>query len=246
MIKIGSIVSNRVILAMTHKFVLAQCIEESPEPFTVWRLYDDMSGVHSGSYFKDKMDAEWEFCSLAFPWFQDNVNIQDDEETAPEGQAQGQLSLGWELTIKSAFETILSRILVSESFKLSKMEKIELVENLLDMDELIQKPWGKIFYAVLKDFRFKQYNFIDLNGSQGISQAMEQINQAKNSCERKVSTEGKGQEQSAEIKYINPLKFEKFIERMYAHFQHRLCKNAKLPKIKDEPISILIEKYLDE
>ena len=91
MLKIGSIISNRVILAMTHKFVLAQCVEESPEPFTVWRLYDDMSGVHSGSYFKNKMDAEWEFCSLAFPWFQDNVNIQDpDEETASEGQAQGQ------------------------------------------------------------------------------------------------------------------------------------------------------------
>lgn len=131
MLKIGSIISNRVILAMTHKFVLAQCIEESPEPFTVWRLYDDMSGVHSGSYFKDKMDAEWEFCSQAFPWFQDNVIIQDpDEKTAPEGQAQEQA-------------------------------KIDYISN----------------------------------GSQGISQAMEQINQAKNSCERKVSTEGKAQEQ---------------------------------------------------
>ena len=96
MLRIGSIISNRVILAMTHKFVLAKCVEESPEPFTVWRLYDDMSGVHSGSYFKDKMDAEWEFCSLAFPWFQDNVIISDpDEETAPEGQAQGQVKIDY-------------------------------------------------------------------------------------------------------------------------------------------------------
>lgn len=90
MLKIGNIIANRKIIAITNQFVLAECIEDSPEPYTVWRLDYDMNGVHSGRYFKEKMDAEWEFCSLVFPWFQDNVVISDPNENAFEGQAQEQ------------------------------------------------------------------------------------------------------------------------------------------------------------
>ena len=77
---------------MTDKFVLAECTEESPEPFTVWRLDQDGNGVHSGKYYLNKQDAEWEFCSLAFDWFQDNVaiNFIDEKEPASEVEAPEQ------------------------------------------------------------------------------------------------------------------------------------------------------------
>ena len=38
-------------------------------------------GVHTGRYFSNQMDAEWEFASLAFSWFQDNVSINFTAET---------------------------------------------------------------------------------------------------------------------------------------------------------------------
>ena len=42
---------------------------------------NNQKGVHTGRYFSNQMDAEWEFASLAFSWFQDNVSINFTAET---------------------------------------------------------------------------------------------------------------------------------------------------------------------
>ena len=122
MIKIGHIIANRKILAMTDKFVLAECTEESPEPFTVWRIDPDGNGVHSGKYFLGKQDAEWEFCSLVFDWFQDNVaiNLIDEKEPASEVEAPEQVA---EINIDKELKRLL-KILLDQSQECTNMSEL--------------------------------------------------------------------------------------------------------------------------
>ena len=81
MVNIGTQVFGYVVIAMANDCVLAES-KTAPDPFVVWEITADRESVHNGSYYAERFDAEWEFCSKVFSWFQDNVNITfDDEET---------------------------------------------------------------------------------------------------------------------------------------------------------------------
>ncbi len=83
MIQIGTVISGFKIYGICGEHCIAESIPHREiEPFVVWTIDSDGNGVHTGRYFSDRMDAEWEFASLAFPWFQDNVNINFKAETA--------------------------------------------------------------------------------------------------------------------------------------------------------------------
>lgn len=86
-VTIGTVIANRKIYALTEKYCIAECIIESPEPYVVWHIDEDRKGVWGGKYFEERMDAEWEFCSRSFEWFQDNVNIEFEEEKKSQHEA---------------------------------------------------------------------------------------------------------------------------------------------------------------
>lgn len=81
MIVIGTVIEGYKIYGMCGRYCIAVSTT-APSPYAVWNISDDWSDVYNGRYFNDQMDAEWEFASLCFPWFQDNVNINyiEDEE----------------------------------------------------------------------------------------------------------------------------------------------------------------------
>ena len=90
MINIGSLISNYVVVAVAGSYVLA-ANGAAPSPYAVWTLDSDGDGVHNGRYFTDRMDAEWEFCSLAFEWFQDNVLVCDEESECRSAKARAKV-----------------------------------------------------------------------------------------------------------------------------------------------------------
>lgn len=79
MIKNGDIIKGYTVMTVANGIALAHSTT-APDPYVVWRIDNDGSGVHSGTYTKSKEDAEWDFCCKAFPWFEDNapVNMIDD------------------------------------------------------------------------------------------------------------------------------------------------------------------------
>ena len=79
MINIGTRINNYIVTAIANGYALAMN-NTAPEPFVVWNIDADGCGVHTGRYFNDSMEAEWEFCGLAFEWFQDNVIINYEED----------------------------------------------------------------------------------------------------------------------------------------------------------------------
>lgn len=83
MIQIGTIIQGYKVYGICNKYCIARNISpRTADSWVVWTIDDDKKGVCIGRYFSDKMDAEWEFASLVFPWFQDNVHINFTAETA--------------------------------------------------------------------------------------------------------------------------------------------------------------------
>ena len=57
MIEIGQVIANREVYSIhENSYCIAKAIIPSPEPFTVWNIDVDGSGVHTGRYFKEQMD----------------------------------------------------------------------------------------------------------------------------------------------------------------------------------------------
>jgi len=79
MIRIGTRINSYIVTAIANGYVLAAS-STAPDPFVVWSVDADGIGVNTSRYFTDRMEAEWEFCGLAFEWFQDNVNINYVDE----------------------------------------------------------------------------------------------------------------------------------------------------------------------
>lgn len=72
MIKNGCIINGYVVLAIANGITLAYS-ETAPDPYVVWRITADGSGVWSGYYTNTREDAERNFASKAFEWFEDNT-----------------------------------------------------------------------------------------------------------------------------------------------------------------------------
>ena len=82
MVQIGKVISGYKIYGIYGGYCIARNVApRTADSWVVWTIDYDKTGVHTGRYFSDKTDAEWEFASLAFPWFQDNVNINFINET---------------------------------------------------------------------------------------------------------------------------------------------------------------------
>lgn len=83
MVQIGTVIQGYKVYGICNKYCIARNISpRTADSWVVWTIDNDKKGVHTGRYFSNQMDAEWEFLSLAFPWFQDNVNINFTAETA--------------------------------------------------------------------------------------------------------------------------------------------------------------------
>lgn len=75
-IQIGTVICGYAIYGICEKYCIARNISpRTVDSWVVWTIDCDKKGVRTGRYFSDQMDAEWEFASLCFSWFQDNVNI---------------------------------------------------------------------------------------------------------------------------------------------------------------------------
>ncbi len=83
MIKNGCIINGYVVLAIANGITLAYSAK-APNPYVVWRITADGSGVWSGYYTNTREDAEWNFCCKAFEWFEDNAPINFIEDNAAE------------------------------------------------------------------------------------------------------------------------------------------------------------------
>ena len=79
MINIGTRIGDYVIIAIANGYALA-ANSIATSDFVVWKVERERIGVCEERRFNNLMDAEWEFCSLAFEWFQDNVLISDEED----------------------------------------------------------------------------------------------------------------------------------------------------------------------
>ena len=79
MINIGTRIEDYVIIAIANGYALA-ANSIATSDFVVWKVERERIGVCEERRFNNLMDAEWEFCSLAFEWFQDNVLISDEED----------------------------------------------------------------------------------------------------------------------------------------------------------------------
>lgn len=79
-IKVGTVISGHIVYAVhANAYCIASPISQGGE-YVVWHIDDDGTGVWGGSYYSDQMDAEWEYASKCFSWFQDNANISIDED----------------------------------------------------------------------------------------------------------------------------------------------------------------------
>ena len=83
MVRNGDMIYGYVVLAVANGIALAHS-QTAPDPYVVWHIDADGSGVHTGSYKQTKDDAEWDFCCKAFPWFEDNAPINMIEDNAAE------------------------------------------------------------------------------------------------------------------------------------------------------------------
>lgn len=81
MIKIGTVIAGFEVYGICGRYCIAKSTSQETEAlYSVWTIDDKMNLVHADKFFIDQMDAEWEFASLLFPWFQDNVNINMIED----------------------------------------------------------------------------------------------------------------------------------------------------------------------
>jgi len=84
-VTIGTVIGGYRIYGICGEYCIAENIApRTADSFVVWTIDNDKNGVHTGRYYGDKMDAEWEFASSCFPWFQDNVNINITEDECTE------------------------------------------------------------------------------------------------------------------------------------------------------------------
>lgn len=93
MIRNDDVIQGYTILATANGMALAHS-KTAPDPYIVWNIDADGSGVHSGSYKQTKEDAEWDFCCKAFPWFEDNAPVNMIEDEAAERIEEFQKYLG--------------------------------------------------------------------------------------------------------------------------------------------------------
>ncbi len=79
-IKVGTVISGHIVYGIyANAYCIASPIAQGGE-YVVWRIGDDGASVWLGSYYPNQMDAEWAYASKCFPWFQDNVNVDFDED----------------------------------------------------------------------------------------------------------------------------------------------------------------------
>ena len=82
MIQIGTGNERKKVYGICYKYCNTRNISpRTADSWVVWTINNNQKGVHTGRYFSNQMDAEWEFASLAFSWFQDNVSINFTAET---------------------------------------------------------------------------------------------------------------------------------------------------------------------
>ena len=79
MVNIGTKAFSYVVTAIANGYALAES-KTAPDPFVVWEITADGESVQNGFYCTERFDAEWNFAAKAFPWFEDNMNINMIEE----------------------------------------------------------------------------------------------------------------------------------------------------------------------
>lgn len=152
MINIGSLISNYVVVAVAGSYVLA-ANGAAPSPYAVWTLDSDGDGVHNGRYFTDRMDAEWEFCSLAFEWFQDNVIISDEEDEEYKRSSAEARVEAIEENLSAAHRSLTAAMdLVEDMFK--EWDRLCPKE-----DRVTDEPVDKVVREFVEDFQ----NMINVN-----------------------------------------------------------------------------------
>mgnify|MGYP004577771409 CR=1 FL=1 len=83
MIRNNDIIQGYTVLMVANGMVLAHS-ETAPDPYVVWHTAENGDDVYDGKYLPNKEDAEWDFCTKAFPWFEDNAPINIIEDNAAE------------------------------------------------------------------------------------------------------------------------------------------------------------------
>lgn len=145
MINIGTRINGYIIIAAANGYVLA-ANSAAPSRFVVWTVDDDGHGVHTGRYFNDRMDAEWEFCGLAFEWFQDNVLISYEEDAEFEARAENAHVSALEESLSAAHRSLAAAIdLVEELF--AEHERLCPKE-----DRVTDEPIDKVAREFAEDF----------------------------------------------------------------------------------------------
>lgn len=83
MIRNNDIIQGYTVLMVANGIVLAHS-ETAPDPYVVWHTAENGNDVYGGKYLPNKEDAEWDFCTKAFLWFEDNAPINVIEDNAAE------------------------------------------------------------------------------------------------------------------------------------------------------------------
>ncbi len=132
MIRNGDVIEGYTVLAVANGIALAQS-KTAPAPYAVWSIDADCNGVHSGSYMRDREDAEWEFCMRAFPWFEDNAPIHmiEDAEEERIAEFKGYLNAA-EKAIRAAAASV--EAMVAEHGRIEEKEAPEQNEPFLATD----------------------------------------------------------------------------------------------------------------
>lgn len=83
MIRNNDIIQGYTVLMVANGMILAHS-RTAPDPYVVWHTAENGNDVYDGKYLPNKEDAEWDFCTKAFPWFEDNAPINIIEDNAAE------------------------------------------------------------------------------------------------------------------------------------------------------------------
>ncbi len=70
MVGIGTVIAGVEIYGICQGYCIARNV--SPSNANIWivcNIGEDGDSLQFKRYFSNQMDAEWEFASLAFPWF---------------------------------------------------------------------------------------------------------------------------------------------------------------------------------
>ncbi|MBQ8171799.1 MAG: hypothetical protein IJZ95_07430 [Oscillospiraceae bacterium] len=168
MINIGTRINGYMIIAAANGYVLG-INTAAPDPFVVWTVDNDGNGVHTGRYFNDSMDAEWEFCSLAFEWFQDNVLISDEEDEEYKRSSAEARVAALEENLSAAHRSLAAAMdLVEEMFK----ERDRLCPK---EDRVTDEPVDKVVWEFAEDFQ----NMINASSPDSFTAAIAIMNDLK-------------------------------------------------------------------